>query len=75
VQTEGLRMNRKQGRSKWRRIVGLVISSLMIVGGWCLNHFAWRTGAGGIGQGVVFLVGTSLILVGLVRFVEDRFNG
>jgi hypothetical protein len=67
-------MNRKQGRSKWRRIVGLVIWLLMIVAGLCLNHFAWRTGAGGIGQGVVFLAGTSLILIGLVRFVEDCFN-
>jgi len=74
-------MNRKQGRSKWRRIVGLVISSLMIMAGWCLLHFAMPTGADGIGQGVVFLAGTSLILVGLVRFlvglvrfVEDCFN-
>jgi len=46
----------------------------MIMAGWCLLHFAMPTGADGIGQGVVFLAGTSLILVGLVRFVEDCFN-
>jgi hypothetical protein len=67
-------MNRKQGRSKWRRIVGLVISSLMIVTGWCLYDAAWPTGAGGIAQGVVFLAGTSLILAGVVWFGEDCFN-
>jgi len=30
--------------------------------GWCLYHAAWPTRAGGIGQGVVFLAGTSLSL-------------
>ena len=42
-------------------------------GSWCLYDAAWPTGAGGIGQGVVFLAGTSLILAGVVRFVENQF--